>query len=49
MPVGEIRWTPGRPASIDAAVRKLELQFQPRKFPVDVLVVDHIERTPGEH
>jgi uncharacterized protein (TIGR03435 family) len=35
--------------SLFAAVEKLGLKLEPRKAPLDVLVIDHIEKTPTEN
>src|SRR5262249_6061878 len=35
--------------SLLAAVQMLGLKLEPRKAPVDVLVIDHVEKTPTEN
>jgi uncharacterized protein (TIGR03435 family) len=39
---------PGGGSSVFASVRKLGLKLEPRKAPVQQLVVDHVEKTPTE-
>jgi uncharacterized protein (TIGR03435 family) len=36
-------------ASIFAAVQQLGLRLEPRKTPVDIVVIDHLEKTPTEN
>jgi uncharacterized protein (TIGR03435 family) len=54
----KIQWTPDIPTSSDptdlsgsvyAAVQELGLRLQVRKVPVEIVVVDHIERVPTEN
>lgn len=35
--------------SIFAAVQQLGLKLEPRKVPVDFIVIDHLEKTPTEN
>jgi uncharacterized protein (TIGR03435 family) len=53
-----IQWTPDTvtsadpsdlPGSVNAAVQELGLRLQVQKMPVEMLVVDHAERTPTEN
>jgi uncharacterized protein (TIGR03435 family) len=46
-----LNWTikPEGPSLFDAVQRQLGLKFEPRKIMVDVLVIDHIEKTPTEN
>jgi uncharacterized protein (TIGR03435 family) len=37
---------PGGPSSIFAAVKALGLRLEPRKAPIEQLVIDHVEKTP---
>jgi uncharacterized protein (TIGR03435 family) len=40
---------PGGGSSVFASVKKLGLKLEPRKAPVEQLVVDHVEKTPTEN
>jgi uncharacterized protein (TIGR03435 family) len=40
---------PGGGSSVFAAVKKLGLRLEPRKAPVEQLVIDHVEKTPTEN
>jgi len=42
----KIQRMPAMPASDYAAVQELGLRLQVQKVPVEVLVVDHVERVP---
>jgi uncharacterized protein (TIGR03435 family) len=53
-----IQWTPDTvtsadpsdlPGSVNAAVQELGLRLQVQKIAVEILVVDHVERTPTEN
>jgi uncharacterized protein (TIGR03435 family) len=39
---------PGGSSSVFASVKKLGLKLEPRKAPVEQLVIDHLEKTPTE-
>jgi len=40
---------PGGGLSVFAAVKKLGLRLEPRKAPVEQIVVDHAEKAPTEN
>ena len=40
---------PGGGTSIKESVQKLGLRLEPRKLPMDVMVIDHIEKSPTEN
>lgn len=40
---------PGGGASLKDSVQKLGLRLEPRKLPIDVMVIDHIEKSPTEN
>jgi uncharacterized protein (TIGR03435 family) len=49
--VMSLNWTikPEGPSLFNAVQQQLGLKFEPRKIMVDVLVIDHIEKTPTEN
>jgi uncharacterized protein (TIGR03435 family) len=40
---------PGGGASLKESVQKLGLRLESRKLPIDVMVIDHIEKNPTEN
>ena len=40
---------PGGSSSIKDSVQKLGLRLEPRKLPIDVMVIDHIEKSPTDN
>ncbi|MFZ0961971.1 MAG: TIGR03435 family protein, partial [Terriglobia bacterium] len=39
----------GGGSTVFASVKKLGLKLEPRKAPVEQLVIDHVEKTPTEN
>jgi uncharacterized protein (TIGR03435 family) len=40
---------PGGGSSLKDSVQKLGLRLDPRKLPIDVMVIDHIEKSPTDN